>query len=64
MPINFNIKIFKKIIGKDYAKANKLLPLEKGYNMDYNEFLNPTTIASFTGAAFRSLHSEIQGYIE
>ncbi|XP_015374037.1 PREDICTED: peroxidase-like [Diuraphis noxia] len=53
-----------RLVGKDYAKANKLLPLEKGYNMDYDEFLNPTTITSFTGAAYRSLHSEIQGYMD
>ncbi|XP_060870430.1 peroxidase-like [Metopolophium dirhodum] len=52
------------LLGKDYAKANKLQPLEKGYNMDYDEFLNPTTMSSFTGAAYRSLHSEIQGYMD
>jgi len=32
--------------------------------MDYDKFLNPTTMTSFTGAAYRSLHSEIQGYME
>ncbi|XP_022162140.1 peroxidase-like [Myzus persicae] len=52
------------LVGKDYARANKLLPLEKGYNMDYDQFLNPTTMTSFTGAAYRSLHSEIQGYFD
>ncbi|VVC25042.1 Hypothetical protein CINCED_3A001808 [Cinara cedri] len=53
-----------EIIGKDYARVNNLLPLKEGFNNNYNEFLNPTTLASFTAAAFRSLHSYIQGFIE
>jgi len=51
-------------LGKDYARENKLLPLKKGYNNGYNVNLNPSTITSFTAAAFRAQHSYIQGFIE
>ncbi|XP_026813543.1 peroxidase-like [Rhopalosiphum maidis] len=50
-----------ELLGKEFAKANKLLPLTEGFDYNYNKSINPTTITSFTAAAFRSQHSYIQG---
>lgn len=52
------------LLGKDFARVNKLLPLNQGFDSNYDQFLNPTTITSFTAAAFRSIHSNIQGFVE
>ncbi|XP_050538281.1 peroxidase-like isoform X5 [Daktulosphaira vitifoliae] len=51
------------ILGSDFAKLNELLPLKKGYDNRYDQFLNPTTFSSFTATAFRAPHSYIQGTI-
>uniref|UniRef100_A0A2S2NAX9 Peroxidase n=1 Tax=Schizaphis graminum TaxID=13262 RepID=A0A2S2NAX9_SCHGA len=52
------------ILGRDFSRENFLLPLTKGFDDSYDQYLNPTTITSFTAAAFRSLHSSIRGFIE
>jgi len=51
-------------LGKDYARVNHLLPISDGFDDNYDRTLNPTTISSFTSAAYRSLHSQIQGFVE
>lgn len=50
-----------ELLGKEFAKANKLLPLTEEFDYNYNKDLNPTTLSSFAAAAFRSQHSYIQG---
>ncbi|XP_015374036.1 PREDICTED: peroxidase-like [Diuraphis noxia] len=52
------------ILGRDYCKANNLLPLSDGFDNNYDAFLNPTTFTSFTAAAYRGLHSYIQGSMD
>jgi len=44
--------------------VNKLLSLSQGFDNNYDEFLNPTTVTSFTGAAYRGFHSYIDGFME
>lgn len=41
----------------------QLLPTRQNYAKGYNEAINPSTISEFIGAAFRSYHSTIQGFI-
>ncbi|XP_060870138.1 peroxidase-like [Metopolophium dirhodum] len=52
------------ILGRDYCRANNLLPLSNGFDDNYDAFLNPTTFTSFTAAAYRGLHSYIQGSMD
>ncbi|XP_060871134.1 peroxidase-like isoform X1 [Metopolophium dirhodum] len=52
------------ILGRDFAKENYLLPMTNGFDDSYDQYLNPTTTTSFTGAAYRSMHSSIRGFIE
>lgn len=49
------------ILGRDFSRENKLLPLNQDFDNNYDQFLNPTTFSSFTSVAFRALHSYIQG---
>jgi len=51
-------------VGRDFARENYLLPMTDGFDDSYDQYLNPTTTTSFTGAAYRSMHSSIRGFIE
>lgn len=62
--MNFFVCIILSITGRDYCRANNLLPLSDGFDDNYDAFLNPTTFTSFTAAAYRGLHSYIQGSME
>lgn len=64
MHIIYIVIIILIITGRDYCKANNLLPLSDGFDNNYDAFLNPTTFTSFTAAAYRGLHSYIQGSME
>jgi len=44
-------------IGENYVRENGISPLKQGYSNLYNSNINPSTLASFAGGAFRSLHS-------
>lgn len=44
-------------LGENYVRENGLSTLKQGYSNLYNSNINPSTLASFAGAAFRSLHS-------
>ncbi|XP_027853231.2 peroxidase-like [Aphis gossypii] len=45
------------LLGENYVRENGISPLKQGYSNLYNSNINPSTLASFAGGAFRSLHS-------
>ncbi|XP_050432036.1 peroxidase-like [Adelges cooleyi] len=49
------------ILGSDFSRVNQLLPQKNGFDDNYNQSENPNTFTSFTSAAFRAMHSYIQG---
>lgn len=51
------------LLGAKYMESVQLLPTRQNYAKGYNEAINPSTISEFIGAAFRSYHSTIQGFI-
>lgn len=63
LPIDL-ILLFLIASGRDFARENYFLPLIQGFYDSYDQYLNSTTITSFTAAAFKSLHSSIRRFIE
>jgi peroxidase len=49
------------IIGRAKMQELGLLPLQRGFSDDYDEYLNPNILNEFSAAAFRFGHSLIQG---
>jgi peroxidase len=49
------------IIGRATMQELGLLPLQRGFSDDYDEYLNPNILNEFSAAAFRFGHSLIQG---
>jgi len=54
-------RVFQRFLyflaGENYVRENGLSTLKQGYSSLYNSNINPSTLASFAGSAFRSLHS-------
>lgn len=50
-------KLFVLFKGENYVRENGLSTLKQGFSNLYNSNINPSTLASFAGGAFRSLHS-------
>ncbi|KAL1452727.1 hypothetical protein WDU94_006931 [Cyamophila willieti] len=51
------------LIGADFARTSGLTPTKNGYFQGYDADVNPSTLADFSGAAFRGLHSLIPGIV-
>ena len=49
--------------GSRYVEVTNLVPSRINYASGYSETINPSTISEFAGAAFRSYHSTVQGFI-
>ncbi|XKL67089.1 hypothetical protein PGB90_010509 [Kerria lacca] len=51
------------LLGSKFMENSNLTPTRINYAIGYNENVNPSTISEFVGAAFRSYHSTVQGFI-
>lgn len=51
------------VTGARYTVTNNLGPAGPNHAFGYDPNVNPSSIAEFVGAAFRSLHSSVQGFI-
>ncbi|XP_015600692.1 uncharacterized protein LOC107270313 isoform X1 [Cephus cinctus] len=52
------------VLGKQYCKKHRLIPIESIMTTDYNSRVNPAVINGFATAAFRFFHSMVDGNLD